>query len=194
MSQIVAASPHVTTKNSTAVIMRDVLIALLPAVIAGCVVFGLRALLVVAVGALLLLLPTGGTQPAAEERQTDRETFFQLEELEELEEKLARTLSSIHGAGETEVMLTLKSGSRQVLAQDTQSRGEGERSVSTVTLGRGSGSQEVVPLQTVAPQFRGALVVCAGGDDPGVRLQVIRAVSALTGLGSDCITVCQGDP
>ena len=49
MSQIVAASPHVTTKNSTAVIMRDVLIALLPAVIAGCVVFGLRALLVVAV-------------------------------------------------------------------------------------------------------------------------------------------------
>ena len=49
MSQIVAASPHVTTKNSTAVIMRDVLIALAPAVIAGCVVFGLRALLVVAV-------------------------------------------------------------------------------------------------------------------------------------------------
>ena len=49
MSQIVAASPHVTTKNSTAVIMRDVLIALLPAVIAGCVVFGLRALLMVAV-------------------------------------------------------------------------------------------------------------------------------------------------
>ena len=49
MSQIVAASPHVTTKNSTAVIMRDVLIALLPAVIAGCVVFGLRVLLVVAV-------------------------------------------------------------------------------------------------------------------------------------------------
>lgn len=49
MSQIVAASPHVTTKNSTAVIMRDVLIALLPAVLAGCVIFGLRALLVVAV-------------------------------------------------------------------------------------------------------------------------------------------------
>ena len=112
----------------------------------------------------------------------------------EREAQLAPTLSGRHGAGETEVMLTLKSGSRQVLAQDTQSRGEGERSVSTVTLGRGSGSQEVVPLQTVAPQFRGALVVCAGGDDPGVRLQVIRAVSALTGLGSDCITVCQGDP
>ena len=147
------------------------------------------ALLVAAAGALLLMLPTGESRPPAEEEQAEREVFFQLEELEE---KLA--LSGIRGAGETEVMLTLKSGSRQVLAQDTQSRGEGERSVSTVTLGRGSGSQEVVPLQTVAPQFRGALVVCAGGDDPGVRLQVIRAVSALTGLGSDCITVCQGGP
>ena len=49
MSQIVAASPHITTKNTTAVIMRDVLIALCPALIAGCIVFGLRALLVVAV-------------------------------------------------------------------------------------------------------------------------------------------------
>ena len=49
MSQIVAASPHVTTKNTTAVIMRDVLIALCPALVAGCVVFGLRALLVTAV-------------------------------------------------------------------------------------------------------------------------------------------------
>lgn len=40
MSQIVAGfACHVTTKNSTAVIMRDVLIALCPALIAGCVVF-----------------------------------------------------------------------------------------------------------------------------------------------------------
>lgn len=93
------------------------------------------ALLVIAVGVLLLLLPTGESRPPAEEERADGEVFFQLEELEE---KLARTLSGIHGAGETEVMLTLKSGSRQVLAQDTQSRGEGERSVSTVTLGRGS--------------------------------------------------------
>ena len=67
-----------------------------------------------------LLVPTGESRPPAEEERADREAFFQLEELEE---KLARTLSGIHGAGETEVMLTLKSGSRPVLAQDTQSRG-----------------------------------------------------------------------
>ena len=149
-------------------------------------------LLVMAAGVLLMMLPMGPSG-GSEEAQGPPEGEGQFD-LELFEEKLSQVLSDIQGAVKTRVVLTLKSGSRQVLAQDTQSRGEGERSVSTVTLGRGSGSQEVVPLQTVAPQFRGALVVCAGGDDPGVRLQVIRAVSALTGLGSDCITVCQGDP
>lgn len=54
------------------------------------------ALLVIAVGVLLLLLPTGESRPPAEEERADGEVFFQLEELEE---KLARTLSGIHGAG-----------------------------------------------------------------------------------------------
>ena len=44
-----SASPHIHSGNSTSSIMRDVLIALLPATIAGTVIFGLRSLLVVAV-------------------------------------------------------------------------------------------------------------------------------------------------
>ena len=42
-------SPHIHCGKSTASIMRDVLIALAPAAIAGTVIFGLRALLVIAV-------------------------------------------------------------------------------------------------------------------------------------------------
>lgn len=45
---IVSSSPHIKTKNDTPRIMLDVIIALLPAVIAGAVIFGIRALLVVA--------------------------------------------------------------------------------------------------------------------------------------------------
>ena len=48
MSQILSASPHISTKCTTAVIMRDVLIALSPALIAAIVIFGWRALLVTA--------------------------------------------------------------------------------------------------------------------------------------------------
>lgn len=44
-----SASPHIHSGRSTTSIMRDVLIALLPAAIAGTVIFGLRSLLVIAV-------------------------------------------------------------------------------------------------------------------------------------------------
>lgn len=49
---IVSSSPHIRSSATTNEIMRDVLIALCPAVLAGTVIFGFRALLVVAVCAL----------------------------------------------------------------------------------------------------------------------------------------------
>ena len=148
-------------------------------------------LLVLAAGVLLLLLPLGSGREAAAAPASDalQESFS----LEEFEETLAKTLSQIQGAGEAQVVLSLKGGSRQVLAQDTQRGADGDSSAATVTLSRGSDGQAVVPLQTLAPQFQGALVVCPGGGDPEVCLRLIEAVSALTGLGSDRISVCPTD-
>ena len=147
------------------------------------------ALLVVAVGVLLLALPSGGSREEPAGAETGAETF----DLDAFEEKLEGILSQIDGAGETRVVLTLDGGSRQVLAQDQDRDGDGGSSATTVTVGRGSGSQEVVPLQTLAPSFRGALVVCPGGGSAQVRLELIQAVAALTGLNSSSISVCQGN-
>ncbi len=146
-------------------------------------------LIVLTVGVALMLLPAGNTESVQESvrQEIQSEEPF---ELEEFEQRLARTLSRVEGAGETTVMLTLKSSSRQVLAQNLEQTGE--RTISTaVTVGRAGSDQMVVPLQTVAPQFQGALVVCAGGDDPQVRLKLVAAVTALTGLGSNHISICK---
>ena len=147
-------------------------------------------LLVMAAGAVLLLLPSGGRDSPREEVPTREEGVSF--DLGAFEEKLERTLSQIEGAGETKVVLTLDGGSRQVVARNQDRDGEGGGSNTVVTVGKGSGQQEVVPLQTVAPEFRGALVVCPGGGNAPVRLKLIEAVSALTGLGSDRISVCAG--
>ena len=56
MGYIVSPSPHVKSNTSTAQIMRDVIIALVPAIIAGVVIFGIRSLWVILsslVGAVL---------------------------------------------------------------------------------------------------------------------------------------------
>lgn len=146
-------------------------------------------LLVIAVGAALLLWPGGGEQETVLAEES--ETYF---DLEKFETKLEQALSRIEGAGEVSVVLTLESDGRQVLAQDRDTDGAGGGTSTTVTVGRGSGTEEVVPLQTFTPDFRGALVICPGAGEAQVRLRLTEAVSAVTGLGSDRISVCTGNP
>ena len=144
----------------------------------------LPALLVLALGCVLLLLPVQGEteQPGREETAEFDLAGFEL--------RLEQAVSEIAGAGECRVVLSLNSGSRRVLAQDRKQDSAGAYA-ETVTVGT-SGDRQVVPVQTVAPEFRGALVVCAGAADAGVRLEVTRAVCVLTGLGTDCVCVTTG--
>lgn len=151
------------------------------------------ALLVAAVGAALMLLPGlggGAEEPAAQ-------TQFQAADFDTgaLEGRLEEALSQIEGVGEAQVVLTLLSGPTQVLAQDArQSAGESgsDTERTTVVLSRGSGNQDTVVVRQLSPQYQGALVVCSGGDDPAVRLKVVEAVAAVTGLGADRISVSKG--
>ena len=144
----------------------------------------LPALLVLVLGCVLLLLPVQG-----ETEQTNREESAEFD-LAGFEQRLEQAVSEIAGAGECRVVLSLNSGSRRVLAQDRKQDSAGAYA-ETVTVGT-SGDRQVVPVQTVAPEFRGALVVCAGAADAGVRLEVTRAVCVLTGLGTDCVCVTTG--
>ena len=144
------------------------------------------ALLVLAVGVFLMLLPTAAG--GGEQSQTTVEESF---DLAAFERRLEQTLSNIEGAGKTRVMLSVKSDGQQILAQNVEQ--DGARTTSTtVTLGKGGSTQEVVALQKLGPQFQGAVVVCPGGEDPQVRLALAQAVGAVTGLGSDRISICKG--
>ena len=150
-------------------------------------------LLVVLAGVVLLLLPTGGgdedrNTPAAE----GTGLFYDPSELEERREEV---LSKVEGAGTVDVVLTVRDGPRQILAEDRVQEQEGDRESqerTTVVLSRGSSGEEAVTVGQLSPQFRGALVVCSGGDDPSVRLALTEAVSAVTGLGADRISICKG--
>ena len=150
-------------------------------------------LLVVLVGAVLLLLPTGcGARAQPDGTAAGAALDY---DPSELEARLEAVLSRVEGAGEVEVVLTVRSGPRQVLAEDRTQEREGDRESgesTTVLLSRGSAGEETVAVEQRSPQFRGALVVCSGGDDPAVRLTLTQAVSAVTGLGADRISICKG--
>ena len=146
-------------------------------------------LIVIVAGAILLLLPKSGAEkPSARAAVLEATGSF---DLEALEQGMEETLSKIEGAGDVSVVLTLKGGSRKILAEDTR-RSEEEQTSETVVVSKGGSNQDALLLQEIYPQFRGALVVCTGGDDAGVQLKILEAVSALTGLSSDCISICRG--
>lgn len=146
------------------------------------------ALLVLALGVVLLAWPDGDRKQAARSPAADPAASF---DPEEVERKLEQVLGRIEGAGEVTVALTASGGVQRHYAVDETRRGE-EEQTKTVIISTGSGTQEAVSVGESWPEFRGAVVVCQGGGDPEVRLLVTRAVCALTGLSSDRVTVCKG--
>ena len=143
--------------------------------------------LVALAGIGLLLWPEcGKTEPETLETPPPSAVNLQ-REMEEL-------LGNIAGVGTVRVMLTMESDGEKRLAQNTdltysRETQSVEKQASEVILSGGERTPTVV--QTVYPTYRGALVVCQGGDRPDVRLAVTRAVTSLTGLPSDRVSVAK---
>ena len=134
------------------------------------------AILILLVGAGLLLWP-GGTEHTAQTGQTAQQ---------------------IQGVGTVRVLLTADSNGERQLAQNSELRYSGStaapedysRTSETVLLDLNDQEAPIV-TRILYPTYRGALVVCQGGDRADVRLAVTEAVSVLTGLSSDRITVAK---
>ena len=152
-------------------------------------------LLVIAAGIVILLWPSGGAGGSG--NSSDGYPAFSVEDMEQ---KLEAALSSMEGAGRVQVVLSLRSDMSIVVQEDVNSQSSrkmenGEMTDydtmsqrKTVMASSGS-EQKPVVTKRIYPEFEGALVICDGGDKAGVRLAVSEAVSALTGLGSDKITI-----
>ena len=145
-------------------------------------------LLVVLVGIILMLLSVSSQTKETEENksQIPQESF----DLAAMEQRMEEVLGKIDGVGKLRLMLTLQSGTRLTLAEDTQ-RDQDRTQRETVTLNRGSGNQEIVITNRFYPVYQGAVVVCQGADSSAVRLAITETVQALTGLPSDRIRVAK---
>ena len=108
------------------------------------------AVLVLALGVLLLAWPTGGEKPAPASEEARLSSF----DPGEVERKLERVLGKIDGAGEVTVALTVSDGVQRRYAVDETRRGE-EEQTQTVVISTGSGTQEAVSVGERWPDFRG---------------------------------------
>ena len=143
-------------------------------------------LIVLALGIILMLLPTGEHEAIVTGQETagsgeiSPPGFSVIEE----QERLRETLESISGVGKARVLLSLRGTERRDLALS-----DGE----AIIVSEGSGRQRAVESGYLYPDYLGAVVVCQGAGNANVRLQVYDAVSAFTGLGAGSIQVLKMD-
>lgn len=147
-------------------------------------------ILVLIAGIVLLLLPADKKEEAPESSDS-----LQQFSLTEVEKKLGDILSSLDGAGNVKVMLSVKDEGQRIIAKDREVSESGgdesssERKEETVLVSSGSSKEDVVALGYIYPEYQGALVAAEGAKSARVRLDITEAVSAVTGLSADNIKV-----
>lgn len=147
------------------------------------------AILILLVGIVFMALPQKSTQ----KEQTQPSVTVQQEQIT-VEQQLANILSNVKGAGRVEVMLTIKEGEEilyQTNTDTSQSDTTGSVSSDTVILSDKDRTQSGLVRKVNGPKYQGAIILCTGANNPSVRLAIIDAVSKITGLGADKISVLE---
>lgn len=142
-------------------------------------------MLIVGVGLILMMWPSG------DQKQPEVKTSLDSVQQTSVCEELCSILGQIRGVGRVKVMLTEQSGSKTHYQTDESVSYNKDSNTSdrqTVIISSGSGESGLIQSIT-PPVYLGAIVVCQGADDPAIRLSVSQAVSAVTGISTDRISV-----
>ncbi len=147
--------------------------------------------IILIIGAILLLAAGwGGNQKEKTEPASSSFSDGQ-QYLEQLEDRLEKTLRQVEGAGKVTVMLTPKSRGKIAVAQDTKSdvSETGQTRESSVVL---SGEDVPVVLEEYYPTVGGAVIIATGAGSQEVKTALMRAASAALQIGINRIEVLEG--
>lgn len=140
------------------------------------------------IGFVLMLLPSkksnqvnhANTQEITAENEVD------------ICQKIASILEQVDGAGMVRVMLSESEGQETIyqVDEDYSEHESGKDSEHrTVIISNSNKEDSPIVRKKNPPKYLGVIVVCQGADQPSVRLAVVDAVSKITGLGADKISV-----
>lgn len=145
---------------------------------------------VIAAGLLLMSFPT--SDKSGEEDVISGVSF----DINSFEKRIEKALSECEGVGRCEVILSIESGVENVYAREARESYRAQESLTETDtdtkpsiMSEGSGRETPVLVKEMYPEFRGAVVICDGAEGAALRARVTEAVSALTGLGADRISV-----
>ena len=145
------------------------------------------AFLVLLIGLALMLIPSRSGESTSQPEPTEQAQQEQPDIARQLEE----ILTQIQGAGKVSVMLTVASGEKTIYQSDVDLSGgeDGTSRSDTVIITDENRAEKGLVQQVNPPVYQGAVIVCQGADSASVRLAIVEAVSKVTGLSSNRISV-----
>jgi len=154
-----------------------------------------RILLFLGVSGILLIFLS--SLPEREKTASDNisETPSSSAYTDDLSSRLEDFISSIEGAGEAKVLITLENSGEdrylkaenidRVVGSDSEKAARSEEYVLT----DGEDGKTAVLVSSFEPEIRGVAVVCEGGDDAAVRARITDAVAILFHISSARVSV-----
>lgn len=130
--------------------------------------------------------------PESSETDTESQRVESQEAVPDMAQQLEMILMQMEGVGKVQVLLTEDAGSETIFQTDEDSSASGDsksRRVETVILQDADRRETGLVRQVNPPAYRGAIVVCQGADRAGVQLAIVKAVSGVTGISADRISV-----
>lgn len=127
---------------------------------------------------------------------------------EELEQRLATTLSQIRGAGQVLVQLSLEGGNRVVYATNQQEElrhieeqapagtvrvNEEKRTEAQLVMARDGNTELPIVVDETLPTIQGVLVIADGASSPLIKEELSHAVQVLLGLPAHKVKVLEGE-
>lgn len=126
---------------------------------------------------------------AKQNEKTENVTDIRDSYEENIEKRLTSIVSSIDGAGRTEVMVTLASGDENVYAvKEKSSDGSKEREYIVIDSDK---NESGLLLKVIEPEIRGVAIVCEGADSAKIRQEIISSVSAVLGISTNRISIAK---
>lgn len=102
---------------------------------------------------------------------------------ERMESSLALAISHIEGAGKADVVINWSSSVEIVTATNTNSNGNSSSSQVV------NGTNGPIIVKEIYPKALGVLIVCEGGNNAKIKVDVVMAVSALMDISAEKVLV-----
>lgn len=147
------------------------------------------------IGALLIALSEIGFDDSTDKNNEKIANLDSYEYCTYLEKRVEDIVSSIDGAGNVRVMITLAETTEYVYAQNqngtkkSNKDSENSDNKNSFVIIEKDNNDSGLLIKTFEPKIRGVAIVCDGGDSPTVQQQIYSTVSAVLNVSTARISI-----